>query len=92
MDLSVAALILRSVNFLLWLLVVIRILRHGVPVSSLTRKLISVTVIFGMGILLVGGLVPFGIVRAETARMIYTSFTVFAGLIALGIITTADDS
>lgn len=89
MELFAAALALRVVNAVLWLLVVVRILRHDRPVSALTRKLISLVLLFGMGILVLGALVPFGF-PGELARLIYTAFTAFAGLIALGIITTSD--
>lgn len=89
MELLTIAVGLRFANFLLWTLVILRIFRHDRPVSRLTRQLISVVLFFGMGILALGSLVPFGF-PGELARMIYTAFTAFALLIALGIITTSD--
>ncbi len=84
------ALAIRTINFILWTLVVIRIFRHDRPVDRLTRQLFSVVLIFGMGVLAVGSLSPFDILPDGSTRMMYTVFTAFAGLIALAIITTKD--
>lgn len=91
MEIAIGSLILRTANFILWTLVVIRVFKHDKPVSRLARQLISIVLFFGMGILDIGALVPFGIVSSEVSRTVYTAFTAFAGLIALGIITTRDN-
>ena len=90
MELVYGALLIRAINLVLWAMVVARILYHDRPVTRLARRLVSLVLVFGMGVLLLGALVPLGF-PSETSRLIYTSFTAFAALIALGIITTSDE-
>lgn len=88
-ELAIGSLIIRGVNCLLWVTVVVKILRHDRPVSRLARQLISLVLLFGMAVLFMGSTVPFGF-PGDVARVLYTSFTAFAGLIALAILTTSD--
>lgn len=80
---------IRLVNALLWTSVVLTILHRDKPVTPLIRRLISTILLFGMWVLVIGGIVPLGF-PGEAARMVYTIFTAYAGLIALAIVTSED--
>lgn len=78
---------IRLLNAILWTVVCYQILRHDRPVPRLVRQLLVTVIIFGMWVFVIGGVTPFGF-PAEAARNIYTIFTAYAGLIAVGILTT----
>lgn len=89
MEVEITTLIIRGLNLALWVLLGIRILVLDRPVSRMARNTIIMVVIFGMGVLFLGALVPFGF-PGEAARLIYTAFTAFAAIVALGLLTTGE--
>lgn len=86
---SVVSTILRTANALAWSYLSWRILKAGIPVIPLARKLMVSVLFFGMWVLALGSLVQFGF-PGEAARFIYTAFTAYALIIAAAIITGTD--
>lgn len=78
---------IRLFNAIMWTIVFIKVIRHDRPVSRLVRRIVMTVIIFGMWVLVVGALVQFDWVAGEQARMVYTIFTAYAGLIGLGLAT-----
>lgn len=72
-----AALILRSANWIGWIVLVALVLWSDRPVPRAARQIISLVLVFGMTVFEIGGLVPFGFPLA-TSRMIATIFCGFA--------------
>lgn len=89
MDLVIGSLLVRGINLALWLVVARRLLRRQEPLPLLTRRVVVLVMTFGMAVLFLGALVPFGF-PGDVARMVYTVFTAFAALAAFGILTTED--
>lgn len=82
---DVLALVIRTVNAVLWTVVGLRVIRYG-PLQPLARKMVNVTIVFGMWALAFGALVRFDIVSSDLSRMVYTAFTAFAAMVAVAIL------
>lgn len=89
MELDVATLAIRVGNFALWAGLSYRILRTDRPVSGAARRMILLVIVSGMAVLTIGALVPFGF-PGNWARLLYTSFTAAASIVALSLITTGE--
>lgn len=83
---DVGTLVIRSANAVLWLYFCAQVLMRNHPVPTLARKFISTVLIFGMFIFVVGALIPFG-VPTDFARLLYTAFTAYAGIVVFTMIT-----
>lgn len=83
-------LVIGIINALLWGWVCFRILHHDKTVSRLIRQLITTVLFLGMLVFALDGLAPFGVPLA-TARFVSTVFTVYAGLIALAIVSSSSN-
>lgn len=77
---------IRLVNFILWAILCLRIARQKRPVYGLVRGLIMSVIFLGMGVLFFGSLSSLDIFQPGTARMAYTIFTAYAGLVALTLL------
>lgn len=75
---------IRITNFLLWLDLGFDVLRHSQMLPPLTRRLIVLVIVGGMGVLVIGAFAP-TYVPPDLARNIYTAYTGFAAIIALAI-------
>lgn len=78
---------IRLVNAVLWTAYVIRVVRAPLPVTPLARKLIGLTIVFGMWALFYGGVASLGFVPGDTARTLYSIFTAYAAIVALALLT-----
>lgn len=85
MEALILSSIIRGVNLILWAAVFGRILRNGLPINRFARSMVATVLLFGMAVLYIGGLVPFGL-DAEVTRWLYTAFTAYAAIVALGIL------
>lgn len=92
-DLYVAGTIfIRLTNWILWMVVSRRILMQDRPVSRLVRRLIVTVLFFGMLVLFLGSLTAVGIIAGPTARLMYTIYTAYSGLIALALVSGRDST
>lgn len=76
------AIVVRTVNAVLWTIWAVQTFRRDVPIIRLARQMVLPVIVFGMWVLVLGGLVSIQLVNGETARTIYTLFTAFAATVA----------
>jgi hypothetical protein len=88
---TLGTLAIRGINAVLWTAVIYEVLRSGQPLPRLVRNLSATVILFGMWALFLGGLTTVGAVPGDVARFIYTTFTAYAALVALAIVTDAID-
>lgn len=79
------AVVIRGINAVLWVVVVLRILRHDRPTLRMVRQLVGIVVLVGMCLLAFGSLAAAGLVPGFWARDAYTIYTGFTAVIALAI-------
>lgn len=85
-QLAIAA--VRAVNAVLWVLLAIDLWRHAaIPLPVISRRLVIVVIVAGMGILLFGAFAPMYL-DGGIVRVIYTIYTGFAAMAALAILKT----
>lgn len=89
MELEIGTVVIRGFNLLVWIVLATRIIVLDRPVSAFARKTILLVIVFGMGVLFIGALVPFGI-PGPLARTIYTSFTAFSAIAGTSLLTTGE--
>lgn len=82
---TIATLVIRVLNALLWTGVALTILRHDRPVVRLVRQLITTVIVFGMWVFVLGSLVQFGL-PADIPMNVYTAFAIYAAIVAAGIL------
>lgn len=88
-EIDLATVAIRSINFVLWVVLVVRILRSDRPVSGLARRVLVLVLALGMGALFLGSLTPY-FVPTTVVRLIYTAFTSLAAIAATALLTTGE--
>lgn len=85
----VGTFVIRFANALAWTIVCVEILRYQRTraMPPLVRQLIVSVLIFGMWVLVLGSLVQVGF-PGDSARTIYTVFTAYSAIIAIGILSS----
>ena len=81
---------IRLANAILWTRVTWKLARRSEPVPRVMRQLLCTVLFFGMWVLAIGGTAPLGVVPGDALRSMYTVFTAYAGLVAIGILTSDD--
>lgn len=81
---------IRLANAILWTRVTWKLARRAKPVPPLVRRLLCTVLFFGMWVLALGGTAPLGVIPGDVLRSAYTVFTAYAGLVAIGILTSDD--
>jgi hypothetical protein len=59
------------------------------PVTTLARRMIATVIVFGMSVLVLGALVPFG-VPGPTASLTYTAFATYAAIVASALLRAGE--
>jgi hypothetical protein len=83
MEFAIGSLIIRAANAIVWSVVLLRIFQHNRPVSPTARKLISVVIIGGVWVLVLGALIPFDLFDGDLARVVYTAYTAVTLIIGI---------
>lgn len=81
-------LIIRTSNAMLWTLVIVQIIRWPLPIPKVIRELLGTVVVFGMWVFVFGAAVPLLNLSYDLIRVIYTAFTAYAGIVAIGILSS----
>jgi hypothetical protein len=79
---------IRAVNAALWLILGIDLWRHAsTPLPAISRKLIVSVLVGGMIVLLICAFAP-KYLPIDVSRMLYTTYTGFAAMVALAVRST----
>ncbi len=80
-------LLIRLINAAAWIGLASRLVTDPTPAVPAVRNIIMIVVAIGMTMLVIGALVPYGLLNTQAARFIYTGYTAVAAIAALAIIT-----
>lgn len=76
--------LIRFVNLVVWAELGRDWLMHPhIPLPSIARRLVTIVIVTGMGILFIGAFAP--ALPAGTARLLYTFYTGFAMMVAVAV-------
>lgn len=85
---SVGALVVRATNAVVWTAFLVRLMRSGVAITPLARRVICAVLVIGLWLLVIGALVSIGLVPGWIARNLYTAFTGVALVAGFALLTT----